>query len=107
MNTPTDTHSYVELRNINKHLEITGHPMMSASPLRKESSSDFWVQVEAAKSTILRILAGLETADSGDIYIDGKKCKLAFPPARGRLASYSRITRCSDTRQFMTISHLE
>ena len=46
---------------------------MSVSPLRKESSSDFWVPSGSGKTTILRILAGLETADSGDIYIDGKK----------------------------------
>ena len=105
MNTPTDTHSYVELRNINKTFgDYRASDDVSFS-IEKGKLIGLLGPSGSGKTTILRILAGLETADSGDIYIDGKKVN--GPPARGRLASYSRITRCSDTRQFMTISHLE
>lgn len=107
MNTPADTHSYVELRNINKTFgDYRASDDVSFS-IEKGKLIGLLGPSGSGKTTILRILAELETAGSGDIYIDGKKVNDIPASKRGRLASYSRITRCSDTRQCMTISHLE
>ena len=73
MNTPTDTHSYVELRNINKTFgDYRASDDVSFS-IEKGKLIGLLGPSGSGKTTILRILAGLETADSGDIYIDGKK----------------------------------
>lgn len=73
MNTPADTHSYVELRNINKTFgDYRASDDVSFS-IEKGKLIGLLGPSGSGKITILRILAGLETADSGDIYIDGKK----------------------------------
>lgn len=73
MNTPADTHSYVELRNINKTFgDYRASDDVSFS-IEKGKLIGLLGPSGSGKTTILRILAGLETADSGDIYIDGKK----------------------------------
>lgn len=91
MNTPADTHSYVELRNINKTFgDYRASDDVSFS-IEKGKLIGLLGPSGSGKTTILRILAGLETADSrGHIHRWQKVNDI--PASKRRLASYSRIT---------------
>ena len=78
MNTPADTHSYVELRNINKTFgDYRASDDVSFS-IEKGKLIGLLGPSGSGKTTILRILAGLETADSGDIYIPSHRFASRF-----------------------------
>ena len=60
-------------------------------------SGEFFVIVGTSgsgKTTILRMLAGLENPNSGDIVIDGKR-SMTFRLPSGASASCSKTTPCS------------
>ncbi len=73
---------YIELKNISK--SFAGNPVLKNINLTIQAS-EFLVLVGPSgcgKSTLLRTLAGLETPDSGDIRIDGKRINDTEPQNR-------------------------
>ena len=74
---------YVEMRDINKHFgdyQASDHVNFG---IEKGRLVALLVPSGSGKTTILRMIAGLETPDSGDIIIDGKRVNDIAPSSRG------------------------
>ncbi|SFT01178.1 ABC transporter ATP-binding protein [Paenibacillus sp. BC26] len=74
---------HIEVRNINKSFQ--GHQAVNDVSFSIERGKLIGLLGPSGggKSTLLRILAGLETPDSGDIFINGKRVNDVQPQLRG------------------------
>ncbi len=74
---------YVELKNINKTFGDFKASDNVSFGIEKGKLIGFLGPSGGGKTTILRIIAGLENPDSGDIYVDGKRINDVEPSKRG------------------------
>jgi sulfate transport system ATP-binding protein len=75
--------SYIEVKNINKKFGSFYAVNDVSFTIEKGKLIGLLGPSGGGKTTILRILAGLEYADSGDIYFDGQRVNDVLPQDRG------------------------
>lgn len=74
---------YIELNNVNKYFGDFQASKDICFGVKKGQLAALLGSSGSGKTTILRIIAGLETPDSGDIIIDGKRVNNVPPALRG------------------------
>lgn len=105
--------SYLEVKNITKYFKGTVGPKqlilekMSFSVNEEHSITSILTPFGGGKTTLLKILSGLDSDYSGDIFLNGKKIKNKLPFIPEKPASFPWLTVSGNLKAIMKICEKE